>query len=279
MKKYNEFDTKDNVEDADLFTFWNTALGKVVKTSWSNIKSLLNSKYVKLGSAPGENDISTQNGWDISAIAGGLDSGVFIRKSIAAYNESRTEIYASINKTTYLPYNSAGAIADDRGNAIPGDAGATVVSYSYLEEKDVNDLITYIRLFSKGTDEAANDLDGRLIIGSQRATFKGAEYHRLTAPNVVTNATQHSLMPKSYIDEKAGASGSSTFSGDGTITTFTVAHGAGYTPAQVLVTATSADAAANYYITNKTSTGFDVVFITAPPAGTGNIKLDWVVKK
>lgn len=69
--------------------------------------------------------------------------------------------------------------------------------------------------------------------------------------------------------------GSSSFNGDGATTTFTVTHGAGYTPAQVFITPTSENAAAEHYISSKTSTTFAVTYTSPPPAGTGNIALDW----
>lgn len=71
--------------------------------------------------------------------------------------------------------------------------------------------------------------------------------------------------------------GAASFSGDGTTTTFTVSHGLGSTPNVAFVQATSVDARDNspVQVTNKTSTGFDVVFATAPPSGTDNIGLDY----
>lgn len=70
--------------------------------------------------------------------------------------------------------------------------------------------------------------------------------------------------------------GSDTQSGDGTTTTFTVSHGLGSTPAQVVVTPTSAAADGAHYVTNKTSTSFDIVYATAPATGTSNLSWDFM---
>lgn len=75
--------------------------------------------------------------------------------------------------------------------------------------------------------------------------------------------------------------GSSLLSGDGALTTFTIAHSLGVVPSVVFVQATSPDAraAAPIEVANKTTTGFDVVFTAAPVTGTDNVGLDhqsWV---
>ncbi|OJY95644.1 MAG: hypothetical protein BGP13_12470 [Sphingobacteriales bacterium 40-81] len=75
-----------------------------------------------------------------------------------------------------------------------------------------------------------------------------------------------------------GKSGSYSADGDSTENTFTVTHSFGSTPAQVLITPTNIDTAIAFYVTNKTSTTFDVVFTAAPVTGTGNVKFDWIVK-
>lgn len=68
-----------------------------------------------------------------------------------------------------------------------------------------------------------------------------------------------------------------TASGDGTQTTFTLAHDLGATPASVDVTPLSAAAMGDHYVDpdSVTATSFDVVYDTAPPSGTDN--LDWYV--
>lgn len=92
-----------------------------------------------------------------------------------------------------------------------------------------------------------------------------------TNPHSVT-AAQASAVALADVED-----GGASFSGDGTTTTFTVSHGLGSAPNVAFVQATSLDARDNSpaQVTNKTSTGFDVVFATAPPSGTDNVTLDY----
>lgn len=69
--------------------------------------------------------------------------------------------------------------------------------------------------------------------------------------------------------------GSATFSGDGTATVFTITHNLGAVPAWPGVVARSADAAADKWVSNVTSTGIEVTFAAAPASGTDNIVLDY----
>ena len=74
-----------------------------------------------------------------------------------------------------------------------------------------------------------------------------------------------------YVTENSGAA---TFSGDGTTTQFTIAHGLVSTPSNVQVTPRSADAAGDFYVTID-STNIYVNYSSAPASGTDNVKLDW----
>jgi hypothetical protein len=74
-----------------------------------------------------------------------------------------------------------------------------------------------------------------------------------------------------YVTEN---SGQAVFSGTGTQTTFTIAHGLTTTPNKVLVTAGSADAKGDFYVTVD-ATNIYVTYATAPPAGTNNVVLYW----
>jgi len=74
-----------------------------------------------------------------------------------------------------------------------------------------------------------------------------------------------------YITENGGTA---TFSGDGTTTTFKIAHGLASVPTTYYVEAASADAAGEKYVTAD-ATYLYVIFKTAPPAGTNNVVLRW----
>ena len=79
---------------------------------------------------------------------------------------------------------------------------------------------------------------------------------------------------RGYVTEN---SGTATFSGDGTTTTFTIAHGLVSTPTTYYVEAASADAAGDKYVTAD-DTNLTVTFATAPPSGTDNVVLKWEAK-
>jgi hypothetical protein len=69
-------------------------------------------------------------------------------------------------------------------------------------------------------------------------------------------------------------SGIATFSGNGTTTTFTFAHGLAGTPKMAVVTAGSSDAKGDFYVTYD-ATNITVTYATAPPSGTNNVVLNW----
>lgn len=81
-----------------------------------------------------------------------------------------------------------------------------------------------------------------------------------------------------FVESADVDTGSATFSGDGSTTTFTVSHGLGSVPSVAFAEPTSAAAGANHHVQNKTSTGFDVVFATAPASGTDNVTFDYEVR-
>ena len=69
-------------------------------------------------------------------------------------------------------------------------------------------------------------------------------------------------------------SGTATFSGDGTTTQFSIAHGLVSTPTKVLVTPMSSDAASDFYVTAD-DTNIYINYKSAPPSGTDNLKFSW----
>ncbi|RLE67688.1 MAG: hypothetical protein DRJ43_06955 [Thermoprotei archaeon] len=69
-------------------------------------------------------------------------------------------------------------------------------------------------------------------------------------------------------------SGTATFSGDGTTTQFSIAHGLVSTPTKVLVTPMTGDAAADFYVTAG-DTNIYINYKSAPPSGTDNLKFSW----
>jgi len=76
---------------------------------------------------------------------------------------------------------------------------------------------------------------------------------------------------RNYLTEN---SGTATFSGDGTTTQFSIAHGLVSTPTKVLVTPMTADAASDFYVTAD-DTNIYINYKSAPPSGTDNLKFSW----
>ena len=75
-------------------------------------------------------------------------------------------------------------------------------------------------------------------------------------------------------DWKSENSGTATFSGDGTTTQFSIAHGLVSTPTKVQVTPMSSDAASDFYVTAD-DTNIYINYKSAPPSGTDNLKFSW----
>jgi hypothetical protein len=78
----------------------------------------------------------------------------------------------------------------------------------------------------------------------------------------------------SVSDGSGTTADTATKSGDGSTTTFTLAHSLGSTPDAATVQATSQAASTDFWVSNKTSTDLDITYAVAPPAGTDNLAYD-----
>jgi len=67
--------------------------------------------------------------------------------------------------------------------------------------------------------------------------------------------------------------GTDTQDGDGTMTTFTIAHGLSSAPTWANVQAGSEDASTDFWISDLTASDIEITYAAAPPSGTSN--LDW----
>lgn len=76
-----------------------------------------------------------------------------------------------------------------------------------------------------------------------------------------------------YVTENGGTSNQN---GNGSLTTFTIAHGLARTPRRISVTAGSA--AANGFSATFDATNITVTYTTAPASGSGNVVLIWEAK-
>lgn len=73
-------------------------------------------------------------------------------------------------------------------------------------------------------------------------------------------------------------SGKYSADGNGVQTVFTVTHGGGFSPTVVVASAGGPDSAKPFYTDNYTPTGFDVVFLTAPSAGSNNVIINFYIE-
>lgn len=69
--------------------------------------------------------------------------------------------------------------------------------------------------------------------------------------------------------------GQATASGDGTATVFAFAHGLTAAPTSVVVSAGSADADGDFFVTHD-ATNVTVTYATAPVTGTNNLTWNWL---
>jgi hypothetical protein len=115
----------------------------------------------------------------------------------------------------------------------------------------------------------------RLIIGS--LTFTPNNWNVITSAfDNFSNVTLLSNGAYSYNNTVllVRNGGTATFSGDGSTTQFTIAHGLATTPSKYFVTPCSANANGSFYVTADSSNLY-VNYSTAPPSGTNNVVLCW----
>lgn len=124
--------------------------------------------------------------------------------------------------------------------------------------------------------DGSGDPDNVVIVGN---LFRGAFQWGIQVPTGAINIEisgnvfkgSYSMGYTNYLKKN---SGTATFSGNGTTTQFTIAHGLVNTPNKVLVTPMSIDASGDFYVTAD-ATNIYVNYKTAPPAGTDNVVLSW----
>jgi len=125
---------------------------------------------------------------------------------------------------------------------------------------------------------------GNTITGNKRTgigVYDNSDYIYIIGNTIEDNSSfniesivgEHSVV-KYNVGYTTENSGTATFSGDGTTTQFTIAHGLVSTPTKVLVTPMTADAASDFYVTAD-DTNIYINYKSAPPSGTDNLKFSW----
>jgi hypothetical protein len=128
-----------------------------------------------------------------------------------------------------------------------------------------------------GPTTTGNDLSFTIATGAAKKNIILNDGTNLTSGTFPVATTNGRLIDSNLTTSNLKAIYSGGFSGSGTATTtFTVTIGStlGATTYEAAITPTNALSAALFYVTNKTTTTFDVVFLTGL---TGTVTFDWIV--
>lgn len=109
-----------------------------------------------------------------------------------------------------------------------------------------------------------------VVIGASNAISDPEGSNLSIDSNGVLNATDTDTQP-------IATGTSTTASGDGAATTFSLTHSLGVAPSQATVQPTSSAANGNFYVSDKTSSSVDITYGTAPTSGTDNLTYDLVL--
>jgi len=114
---------------------------------------------------------------------------------------------------------------------------------------------------------------GISVEGADSIIFNNSFYSSTGTPISISDYASGYIIKhnKGYATEN---SGTATFSGNGTTTQFSIAHGLVKAPSKVLVTPMTADAASDFYVTAD-DTNIYINYKSAPPSGTDNLKFSW----
>jgi len=123
-------------------------------------------------------------------------------------------------------------------------------------------------IIDKGYYAVNPDVTYCIDVTADKFRAKGWFNHKINLANLTEYEIDH------LDGKKAKNSGTATFSGDGSKTQFSIAHGLVSTPSKVLVTPMTADAAGDFYVTVD-DTYIYINYKTAPASGTDNVKVSW----
>jgi len=173
-----------------------------------------------------------------------------------------------INQTRY-----AVLVGSDKCTVI----GNTIIAGSYTS--------VYVPVYVSGTYNLIKDNYIRHYEGSVPYLIKevtGADYNIIDGNDLHDGVVSTSIINKvgtntkiknniGYVTEN---SGTATFSGDGTTTAFTFAHGLATTPTHVEISPKSDDATGDWKW-SADATNITITFMTAPASGTDNVVFSW----
>lgn len=196
-----------------------------------------------------------------------------------AADDSAYRLRAAGDDTNQLAYNSTlgGARLRGTGGIELATGSSPTTGLRVTGDNDVevpNGTITQQgnAVLTEATDTRFNaqNTDGTDLVNNVEAVTAGS--------NLAFGDDGDQTVTLSYTgaDGNTSAIGTSaTASGDGSQTTFTLAHSHGDTPDSVDVTPTSEAASTDFWVTGTTTDDVTIEYATAPPSGTDN--LSWYV--
>ena len=191
----------------------------------------------------------------IDSIQRGIDISANCERIIANENiiENSTDIAIHLSASNVIVANNHIYTATNYGIALESGADNCLISGNYITGCKQGIL-------------ALTGSTGNLIISNRAYGNTTADINIIESDNTI----KHNL---GYVTEN---SGTETFSGDGSTTTFSFAHGLAGTPTHVEISATSADTrAAMPYSWSADATNVTITFATAPASGTDNVTFSW----
>ena len=138
-----------------------------------------------------------------------------------------------------------------------------------IDDRDSPYLTTFIRL-SGGFDFSDYIVrNNRVYVPNGSVSFESYQDGTEVPPKYIDIIIED-INGKKY----TRSGGKAVFSGDGSTTQFSIAHGLVSAPSKVVVTPCSADASGSFYVTAD-DTYIYVNYSSAPPSGTDNVCLHW----
>jgi hypothetical protein len=179
--------------------------------------------------------------------------------------ENRLKLQNPANTFSYIIDTSA--ITANRTLTLPLLTGTDTVAVLNLAQAFTNKTL----VLSSNTVNDTSAATGDIIKHNGTSYVRFAKGSSLQVLRVASGGAD---LEWATISSYTEGKGSSTKSGDASTTTFTIAHGLGSAPGFYVVTPTSSDADADFWLTVDT-TNITVNYPFPPPTGTNNLTYVW----
>lgn len=191
-----------------------------------------------------------------------------VHKHVIQFDKSNTNVIIRGNIFDISSHNTAGQVIRNagassaaqfrvEGNIFDDDGAdrvilANALSNAYIADNDFNQS-------NVGSEHLNVDGDGQVLRNQLSSVLT------ITGPWTVKRNI-------GYVTEN---SGSETQSGDGSTSTFTIAHGLDETPSFASVDPGSGDADGDFHVSNVDGTNIELTYSSAPASGTDNLTWYW----